>query len=163
MHKVVLLIGGNLGDRYLNLCRAEELLSAELFLVAKSRIYETAAWGGQAQGSFLNSVLLYNTKKTPMEVLRFCQSVEDRLGRFRDQKWGNRTMDIDILYYDEEILQIPELIIPHPFIQQRRFALVPLAELIPDFIHPVFQCTQLALLRDSADETEVSEWHLPLD
>ncbi|MCC5938991.1 MAG: 2-amino-4-hydroxy-6-hydroxymethyldihydropteridine diphosphokinase [Lunatimonas sp.] len=161
MHKVVLLIGGNLGDRYVNICRAEEYLSAELQGVAKSSIYETAAWGGNSQGDFLNRVLLFETSKTPMEVLRFCQSVEQTLGRLRDLKWGNRTMDIDILYYDDEVLELPDLIIPHPFIRQRRFALVPLAELMPGFRHPVLQRTQAELLQDTADKTEVSKWHLP--
>ncbi|WP_209331476.1 2-amino-4-hydroxy-6-hydroxymethyldihydropteridine diphosphokinase [Lunatimonas salinarum] len=161
MHKVVLLIGGNLGDRYRNLCLAEDYLSKGMNLVGKSRVYQTAAWGGQAEGDFLNQVLIFQTSLTPRETLRHCQSVEEKLGRFRDRKWGNRTMDIDILYYNQEIVETPDLKIPHPFIQERRFALVPLAELIPDFLHPIFLRTQLELLHDTSDHAEVRLWNVP--
>jgi 2-amino-4-hydroxy-6-hydroxymethyldihydropteridine diphosphokinase len=158
IHKVVLLLGGNLGDRYKNLCLADELLSERMVCTQRSPIYETAAWGGRSQGFFLNRVLVIETDVQPMEVLGICQQVENRLGRSRDLKWGDRTMDIDILYYDSLIIDSPELKIPHPFIAERRFALAPLAALIPAFIHPLLNKTQQELLFATTDSAEVREW-----
>ncbi|EON76230.1 2-amino-4-hydroxy-6- hydroxymethyldihydropteridine pyrophosphokinase [Lunatimonas lonarensis] len=102
--------------------------------------------------------MVFETEAQPIEVLRICQRVENRLGRARDLKWGDRTMDIDILYYDSLIIDSPKLKIPHPFIADRRFALAPLAALMPAFIHPLLNRTQKDLLFATTDSAEVREW-----
>lgn len=156
MEKLVLIIGGNLGKRELLLSQANNLLienfgSPEL----KSKVYETAAWGGKSKGAYLNQVLVFRTDLEPMEVLKKTQKVENLLGRHREVKWGDRTMDIDILYYGDLVINFPEIQIPHPFISKRRFVLEPLAEVLPDFIHPLLKMTNAELLLDSTDESQV--------
>lgn len=159
MHKVVLLLGGNMGARYQNILHAERQLESSFLVTATSKIYETEAWGGQSTGSFLNRILVANTTLTPGQVLVVCQQIETEMGRKRDRKWGNRTMDIDILYYDDEVIDLPNLVIPHPYIAERRFTLVPLVELIPDFVHPTLKLTQTELLARTKDQSVVEEWN----
>jgi len=155
MKRVVLLIGGNLGDRLQLLKQAEDLLKKKFTVVKKSYIYESVAWGDNSEGDYLNRILIIETDMDPEEILRQAQAIEDLLERVRIQKWGNRTMDIDILYVDEQIIQSPTLTVPHPFIQERRFVLVPLCELLPAFRHPILNKTHLQLLKICRDEGEV--------
>jgi len=155
MNRVVLLIGGNLGDRLHLLNQAEDYLKKLFVVIHKSYIYESAAWGDNSEGDYLNRVIIIDTQMAPEDVLKQVQAIEDILERERIRKWGNRTMDIDLLYVDEAIIQTPTLTIPHPFIHERRFVLVPLCELLPAFRHPVLGKTHAQLLEACTDEGEV--------
>lgn len=152
MDKVVLIIGGNLGDR-LELIREANRLLMLYFGIPKcaSSIFETAAWGGKSVGDYLNQVLIFETIQSPDNVLDIIIKIEEKMGRQRDQKWGDRTMDIDILYFGNKIIRKPNLNIPHPYIQERRFVLVPLNEILPDFSHPLLAKTHRELLESCTD------------
>lgn len=156
--KVVLILGGNKGDRISLLASAVAAVSGLGEMTAKSKVYETEAWGGVAKGPFLNQVVEITTTYTPSELLQIIQQIETDLGRKREEHWGDRTMDIDIIFFDKRVIETEELRIPHPFMAERRFVLVPLAEILPDFIHPVFGKTCLELLEVCEDRTEVREW-----
>ncbi|MBY0436499.1 MAG: 2-amino-4-hydroxy-6-hydroxymethyldihydropteridine diphosphokinase [Cyclobacteriaceae bacterium] len=121
-----------------------------------SSVYETAAWGNTQQAAFLNQVIELETKLAPTALLRELLTIETHLGRIRKKKWGKRTIDIDILYYGNSIIQEPELIIPHPEIAKRRFTLVPLDELTPDLIDPVSGKSVRQMLSECKDTLEVS-------
>ncbi|MFC3880253.1 2-amino-4-hydroxy-6-hydroxymethyldihydropteridine diphosphokinase [Algoriphagus namhaensis] len=152
--EAVLLIGGNKGDREFLINSAKTELSKKMTLLAESSIYESEAWGHVAKGDFLNQVLLVSTTLSALELLQYNQSVESKLGRKRSDHWGDRTMDIDILYFGEEIIQTDELKIPHPFIAERRFTLMPLVELLPDKLHPN-GLTHLEMLSKCEDKGRV--------
>lgn len=156
MEKLVLIIGGNLGERELLLHQTNNLL-ADYFgdPELKSKVYETAAWGGKSTGLYLNQVLVYSTDAEPRQVLKNIQKIENLLGRQREVKWGDRTMDIDILYYGDRMLDSPEIQIPHPFLSKRRFVLTPLAEVLPDYLHPLLKKTNTELLEDCQDDSFV--------
>ncbi|WP_338152739.1 2-amino-4-hydroxy-6-hydroxymethyldihydropteridine diphosphokinase [Rufibacter ruber] len=121
----------------------------------KSKLYETAAWGLEDQPDFLNQALIFETDLSPEEVLYATQKVEQDLGRERKIKWGARVIDIDILFYGQEILNLPQLQIPHPQLHLRRFVLAPLAEIAPTWEHPVLKKTVVELLKDCPDTLEV--------
>jgi 2-amino-4-hydroxy-6-hydroxymethyldihydropteridine diphosphokinase len=126
-------IGSNLGDRETNLRQAIELLSAEdgIDVVALSEIRETDPVGPVEQGPFLNGAAKLETSLTPRELLERLLSVESRLGRVRDERWGPRTIDLDLLLYGDLSIEEPGLTVPHPRLHERRFALEPLADLDP--------------------------------
>ncbi|MDF2157553.1 2-amino-4-hydroxy-6-hydroxymethyldihydropteridine diphosphokinase [Algoriphagus sp. CAU 1675] len=153
--KAVLILGGNQGNREGLLHRAIGELEAESEVLLKSRVYESESWGQVAQGNFLNQVVLVETNLSPNEFLVFIQGIENKLGRKRNEKWGNRTMDIDILFWENEEIHTSDLTVPHPFIQDRRFVLAPLAEILPDWIHPVFQKPVSQLLEECQDPSKV--------
>ncbi|MEX0884021.1 MAG: 2-amino-4-hydroxy-6-hydroxymethyldihydropteridine diphosphokinase [Cyclobacteriaceae bacterium] len=155
MHKVVLGIGGNLGNRKALLKRAELMLSKEMSFIARSGIYESEAWGGKSTGWYLNRVLIMESSIDPFQALELIQSIEIKLGRRRGEKWGNRTMDIDILYFDDQIISTEQLKVPHPQLEHRNFVLAPLAELLPDYLHPAVGRTQKELLNLSQDTLKV--------
>ena len=151
-----LLIGGNLGNRLSNLYLAQKYINETVGeIVGTSTIYETAAWGKTDQPAFLNQVLVVKTDLETSEVLVRTQAVEQLLGRKRLHKWHARTMDIDILMDGQKIIDTPDLKVPHPFLHQRRFALVPLVELAPDLIHPIFHLNVEKLLNQCEDKLEV--------
>jgi 2-amino-4-hydroxy-6-hydroxymethyldihydropteridine diphosphokinase len=157
--EVVLGIGGNKGDRADFLQKAMEALSQQATLVGYSQIYETEVWGGVAtSGNFLNQVVLIHTQMDPLVLLEVIQGIEEQLGRTREQHWGDRTIDIDILYFGSEIWNTPTLSIPHPYLAQRRFVLQPLAEILPKKIHPILKKTTLVLLAECTDLGQVSVW-----
>ena len=124
-------------------------------ITALSALYETAPWGVKEQPAFLNQVAEVQTDLAPEEVLRHVLEIEQRLGRVRYERWGARHLDIDILYFDSLAMDTARLTIPHPRLHERRFTLVPLAELLPDYVHPVLGQTTLELLTACPDEGEV--------
>ncbi|QMW03365.1 2-amino-4-hydroxy-6-hydroxymethyldihydropteridine diphosphokinase [Spirosoma foliorum] len=159
---IILLLGANLGDRTTILQRAVDLIVERVgSIVKQSGLYETAPWGVADQPAYLNQVLVVETVLTPEAVLNQTQVIEQELGRVRLEKWGARVIDIDILYYNQLILQTPRLIIPHPYLHQRRFTLVPLAEIAPTFVHPVLKKTTLELLEECEDKGEVIFFNSP--
>lgn len=157
--EVVLGIGGNKGDRAAFLQKAMEALSQQASLIGYSQIYETEVWGGVATaGNFLNQILLLHTQMDAMGLLEVIQRIEERLGRTREQHWGDRTIDIDILYFGDQVWESPSLTIPHPYLAQRSFVLQPLAEILPNKIHPILGKTTLELLDECTDQGQVSVW-----
>ncbi len=131
-----LALGTNLGDRIANLRAALEALAPDIRVTGRSRVYETPAWGYEDQPSFLNMVVRAETQLQPAALLARLKQLETDLGRTPTFRWGPRVIDIDIVFYDNLILDSPDLTIPHPRLQERAFVLVPLAELAPDLVHP---------------------------
>lgn len=157
MNDVILLTGGNMGDRSSNLTAARNRLVGALGpLRAASSIYATAPWGVTDQPDFLNQVLIISTSRSPREVLSSLLTIEESLGRVRTAKWGPRPIDIDILFYGDAVVDTPELTVPHPEIPHRRFVLEPLAEVAPDFIHPVLGVSVRELLAQTPDNSAVT-------
>lgn len=165
-HKTIfLLLGGNLGDRKQNILEAKKHISLQIGQIEiESTIYQTAAWGVENQPSFLNQVIQVSSLLSPQEILTQIEDIEKKLGRKRYQKWYARTIDVDILYYENLVLeekkdttkQIKDLQLPHPFLHQRRFTLIPLVEIAPNFVHPVLEKTNNQLLEECLDTLQVS-------
>ena len=152
-----LLLGSNLGDRVAHLQHAHtELAATAGEIVAASALYETAAWGVEDQPAFLNQVLAVRTSLAAPALLAACLATEQLAGRERRLRWGARTLDVDILLYGQEIIATPTLIVPHPALPARRFALVPLAELVPQLVHPQLHLTVAELLASCPDPLPVA-------
>lgn len=152
-----ILLGSNIGDRIKMLIDAEALINSEAgYISATSSIYETAAWGNTNQEAFLNKVIKISTPHLPIKLLQVLLASEQKLGRIREEKWGPRSIDLDILYYNSETIQLPELIIPHPEICNRRFTLIPLCEIAAELKHPILQKNNLQLLQQCSDNSKVS-------
>jgi 2-amino-4-hydroxy-6-hydroxymethyldihydropteridine diphosphokinase len=156
--EIFLSLGSNLGNKSLHLEQAttDIVLSIGPVLQA-SMVYKTAAWGYQHQPEFYNQVLQVQSSLSPEEVLEKIQYIEKNLGRVRKEKWGERTIDIDILFYGQEVVYNDKLIIPHPLLKDRRFVLQPLAEIAPAFIHPVEHRSVLELLAQCNDPLAVTK------
>ncbi|MFA5541282.1 MAG: 2-amino-4-hydroxy-6-hydroxymethyldihydropteridine diphosphokinase [Bacteroidales bacterium] len=141
--KIVLAFGSNLGDKEEYILAAYRLLEEELGeLIKKSSFIETSAWGFESENSFINSVAEFETLKSPFEALAICNKIEKELGRKRNPEhkgYQNRTIDIDILFYENIILDTPTLKIPHPLIEERDFVLIPLKEILPNLLHPILK------------------------
>jgi 2-amino-4-hydroxy-6-hydroxymethyldihydropteridine diphosphokinase len=153
MHSVYLLTGSNQGNRKEQL--EQSIAELELHagtIIKASAMYETEAWGIEGLPAHLNQALLLQTKLDPTELLSVIHNIENKLGRIRQQKWGVRAIDIDIIYFDRIILNLPQLTVPHPLMQQRNFVLAPLAEIAPDFVHPILLQTNKQLLEISEDK-----------
>lgn len=158
MNTAYLSLGGNEGDRLLLLTQAIAMLgNIAGKIVQTSAIYQTKAWGVTDQPDFLNMCACIETPLTPKELLDKLQAVELQLGRQRDIKWGPRTMDIDLLFFNDEIINTQELIVPHPYVQERRFVLMPLADIAPDYLHPVFNKAISILLATCVDTLAVAK------
>lgn len=158
MNEVYLLTGGNMGERMENLANARKAIGRQCGRIIKtSSVFETAAWGNEDQPAFLNQVLVIDTRLKPEEVLQNILSIERSLGRTREKKYGPRLIDIDILFYNDEIIDEPGLVVPHPRMQYRRFVLEPLAELSPGKWHPVLQKKILTLLAECTDPLSVNK------
>jgi 2-amino-4-hydroxy-6-hydroxymethyldihydropteridine diphosphokinase len=156
---IYILLGSNMGDRAAYLAEAQSRIHEIVPVQRASRIYESAAWGNEAQASFLNQVLEAKPSAlSPESLLKACQSIELALGRERKEHWGARCIDIDLLYIGSLQYQSPVLQIPHPYIAQRRFTLLPLCELVPDFIHPTLHKSQSTLLAECSDSLAVWPW-----
>ena len=156
-NKVFLGLGSNLGNRSENLLMAQKLIEDKVGkTLSKSSIYETAAWGITEQNAFLNQVLEIETIFSPNAVLHLVLKIEKDMGRIREIKWGERSIDIDVLYYNNEIISTENLTVPHPFIQERKFVLVPLCEIAAAFIHPKLKKSNLELLKNCQDSGEIA-------
>lgn len=152
MNVSYLLTGANLGQRQENLFRAREAIGQQAGAVeTSSALYETAAWGMEEQPPFLNQALKIITSLSPSSLIVVLLSIEQSLGRKRNNKYGPRTIDIDILFFNHEIIHEPGLTVPHPQIEYRRFALQCLHDIAPDYIHPVLGKTVGQLLNECAD------------
>ena len=158
-NKVYLLLGSNMGARLQLLEEAIKNIGIQVGKVtAQSSIYETAAWGKTDQPGFLNVAIAVITALTPLEVLSKALAIEAELGRIREEKWGTRLIDIDLIFYNNDVVSVPgQLEIPHPEMQNRKFVLVPLAEIAPELLHPVFHTTISSLLSALDDELSVTK------
>ena len=136
-HTVYLALGTNLGDRAANLKQAIASLTPQLEVKAKSGIYETPPWGFEEQPKFLNQVLKAKTYLDPEPLLKHLKRLEVALGRKESFPNGPRLIDIDILFYDDLVLNKPSLVIPHPRLHERGFVLLPLTDIAPDLKHPI--------------------------
>lgn len=144
--KVYLALGTNLGNRLMNLKNAVKSLPPEVSVIKASPVYETPPWGYLDQSDFLNQVLEAETELAPEELLAYLKRLENQIGRKKSFKYGPRLIDLDILFYDDLILETTNLTIPHPRIHERAFVLVPLADLNPDIRHPSSGLTVRELL-----------------
>jgi 2-amino-4-hydroxy-6-hydroxymethyldihydropteridine diphosphokinase len=157
VNKVHLILGGNKGDRLLNINNALLLIEEKIgVIINRSKIYQTQAWGNINQPDFLNQAICIQTKLAPQKLLKELIKIEELLGRVRtEERWMERTMDIDILFYNDEIIDTSDLKIPHPYIKERKFVLVPLHEIASDLIHPIHNVTISSLLSDCSDTLNV--------
>ena len=153
MNDVFLLLGSNLGNRegYLHTAIGQ-IETAIAPLVNKSSVYETQSWGKTDEPDYLNQVVEVKTDMSPRDVLQKILRIESVMGRKREEKWGARIIDIDILFYGTDIISEPGLIIPHPELQNRRFTLEPLIEIAPYLIHPVFRKSVFQLKSELKDD-----------
>ncbi len=161
LHRVYLALGANMGDRQGNLLQALQLLRARTFVEEASTCYETKPVGYAEQPDFLNMTCLVTTELSPQELLTFLKQIERQMGRQTSFRNAPRPIDLDILFYDDLILESPELVIPHPRMSERAFVLVPLAEIAADLVHPVLKLTVVELLQQ-ADKSGVSPTPLNL-
>ncbi len=156
-HKAYLLLGSNLGDRAKMIEAAREKLNEQSEVVGASAIYRTEPWKMDSDQWFFNQVVEVETPMDARKLLSFILEVERSLGRDRDgeptEGYTSRTIDIDILYFDDEVIDDDQLTIPHPRLQERRFALAPMVELAPSLLHPVLKQSQFELLRNCPDQS----------
>jgi len=155
--KAYLLLGGNLGNRADNLRQAIELIKRDIGEVeAISALYETAAWGNTDQPSFLNQAVLVYTHLSALEVLDKALEIEQILGRIRKDKWGERLIDIDLVLFDNAVIDVEnKLQVPHPHMHTRKFVMAPLAEIAPRVVHPVLGKTIREILENITDSLDV--------
>ncbi len=153
-----LLIGGNDGDRKANLAKAlENIEGTGSRILRRSSLYETAPWGKADQNDFLNQALQVQTSLDAPALLEELLKIEEKMGRRRLEKYGSRIIDLDILFFNETIIDSPRLIVPHPEIQNRRFVLAPMEEIAPDYVHPVLRKSIRELLESCPDKLEVKK------
>jgi 2-amino-4-hydroxy-6-hydroxymethyldihydropteridine diphosphokinase len=158
MSRVYISMGSNLGNRAEAMAFASEAIFSGLGnIICHSSLYETEPWGFETEFLFLNQVLLIDTKKEPLSVLGTLQDIENKMGRERSRVgYHSRTLDLDILFYDNLVIQNSALKIPHPLLHLRRFVLVPLCEIAGDMKHPVSMKSIKTLLKECKDEMKVT-------
>lgn len=140
MNRAIILLGSNLGDLSQNLLKAITMISEQSGILGKtSLVYETEPWGESVQPVYYNQVVELFTSLRAKALMQNLLHIEKMIGRVRTQKWAPRIIDLDILYFNNEVINDAELVIPHPHLHERRFTLVPLSELFPDMIHPVLK------------------------
>ncbi len=158
MRELVLGIGGNQGNRIENLSKARKMIEHKLGkIILVSSLIESEPWGFVSDNWFLNQVLMVDCEHRPQQVLANIHIIEEAFGRIRTGEYTDRTIDIDILFYGNLNEQDAKLKIPHPHLHKRRFVIEPLAEILPDFIHPHFQKSCKELLLECSDTTS-SRW-----
>ena len=158
MNKLYLLLGSNLGNSRQQLALAQKRLTKKIgIIIRQSRLYQTAAWGNTNQPDFLNQVVVLQTTLDAATSMKCILEIEHAMGRIRTKKNAPRIIDIDILYFNKEIIRKKYLVVPHPAIQDRRFVLVPLNALSPNFIHPVLGKTNHTLLEECTDSLDVKK------
>ncbi len=153
-HTIYLGLGSNVGDRQAYLAAAVAAMPPEVTPVSCSRLYQTPAWGYTEQDAFLNQVVKAHTMLSPEDLLGFIKQLETDLGRNPRFRWGPREIDIDILFYDDLVYTCQGLTIPHPSLHERAFVLVPLADLAPEYIHPLLKQPVSELLKN-ADQSGI--------
>lgn len=160
MHTTILMLGSNVGDRLYCLDIAIRLINSEIgTVVQRSLVYETEPWGYFDEFQYLNQVVVVNTLLEPVEILGKINTIEQELGRTRSKvRYAARTIDIDILFYDDCIMTSPELTIPHAQLANRRFVLEPLSEIVPELKHPVLGKTVRELLKACQDTCKVKKF-----
>jgi 2-amino-4-hydroxy-6-hydroxymethyldihydropteridine diphosphokinase len=148
MFQAVVALGGNLGDVGQTFGRAMALALEhdDVQSVRSAERYRSVAMGADAGDSFVNSAWLVDTTLEPLALLDLLQQIEDELGRTREVRWGPRTLDLDLIFYGDQVLDLPRLVVPHPHCWYRQFVLAPVASLLPDFVHPSFGLTMRELL-----------------
>ncbi len=155
-HEVYLHLGSNLGDREAMLQRAESLIVSEIGPIRqRSRLYETEPWGEADQPYFINQAILVSTKLSPIETLEAIHRIEATCGRVRSLKWSARVLDIDLIFYEDEIINSKDLKVPHPYMQDRNFVLIPMMDIASDFVHPVLERSMDELYDHCSDSLEV--------
>ncbi len=162
MERVYLGLGTNLGNKEENLERARMFISKRVGKVlSQSSLYETEPWGNENQEEYLNQVIVVETGHYPLHLLKTTQGIETEMGRIKKEKWGSRIIDIDILFYGNQVFNFCDLVVPHPFIAQRKFVLEPFFELEQNFIHPQFRKPLGRLLMELGDSKKVDKLHNP--
>ncbi len=159
MNRLILGLGGNKGEVLLTLKKAEQLIIDEIgSVIKKSSNYKTAAWGNTNQPDFINSVVVVNTDLEIEQCLLKVLHIEQQLGRIRsDKKWEERIIDIDILFFNDVIIEREHLLVPHPYIQDRKFVLIPLVEILPNEYHPKLNKNFKTLLENCIDMLDVQK------
>ena len=156
MNNVYLLIGGNMGERMANLAAARNRINIDCGrITASSSIYETEAWGYKEQPAFLNQALAIETSLEAEKLMEEILKIEMALGRKREIPLGPRIIDIDIIYFNDEIINSSNLTIPHPSMADRKFVLIPLSEIAPAYMHPILFKTNEVLLKECGDSSIV--------
>ena len=158
MNDVFLLLGSNLGNRQLLLQTAIAEIAEQVGPVLRqSALYETQSWGKTDQPDYLNQVVFLKTQLAAENVLTEILAIETRMGRTRYEKWGSRLIDIDILFYNNDVINQDGLEVPHPELQNRRFTLEPLVEIAADLVHPLLNKTMLQLKTELTDSLVVKK------
>lgn len=153
MNKAYLILGTNKGDKQTNLKMAIHLIEEKAGIIAKkSDIFVTAPWGNPNQPEFFNQAICIETDFSAIDLLKALLQIEEKLGRVRtDEKWMERIIDIDILFYNMDIIEQKDLKIPHPHLQDRKFVLIPLSQIAGEYVHPVLQKNITLLLKKCRD------------
>jgi 2-amino-4-hydroxy-6-hydroxymethyldihydropteridine diphosphokinase len=156
--ELYLSLGSNLGNKHENIRKAFDMITLEVGdIISSSALYKTQAWGNEDQEDFLNQVVRLYSDLEPTFLLKTLLAIEDKLGRVRDDRWGPRLIDIDILYYGNYVIDRDDLIIPHPELTERKFVLVPLSEIAPTYQHPIFRLSNVELLEFCTDTRGVEK------
>lgn len=159
MTPIILALGSNLGNRLHYLTLAVEKIKKHGNLIRASSVYESEPYGIKMQNTFYNAVIQIDTTLSPMDLLKFLLQIETEMGRVRSQKWGPRIIDLDIIFYGTQIIRKPDLEIPHPDYLNRNFVMIPLAEIIPDFVPPEQSESISVLARKFSGDPKI--WRAP--